>query len=191
MSTPDVKQSKAEKINADIGFQKKKFFAQNYDYMNVDTFEDAMTGKTGKILAGRASADTFQQLTRNMAFNPNKNTTNLGLTGAADMALAYNTQLGKANQQATAIQNQRAGAALGVATGQEADTSKTMSLLSNLGASTAIADARNKQMVNMGIIQGGTTLGGNIIGSQADKFRAENPNQSNWATKLSDFLNIS
>ena len=188
MSEPDIKQSRAEKINADIGFQKKRFFAKNYDPLNVKEFEDAYSNKIKSTLEDRSSADTMQTLTGNLQFNPSQNTTNLGLTGASDLSKGYQTSLLDAGTKASAFQNQRLSSALGVATGQSADTSKSLALLSNLGASQAVADAKAKQLVNMGIIQGGTAAAGNIINTQADKAAAAG--QENWATKLQSFLDI-
>ena len=190
MSEPDIKQSKAEKINADIGFQKKKFFAKNYDPLNLMEFDDASSAKIEKAMTGRAAADSMQALTQNLAFNPNRNTTNMAMDGAANLNRAYLANVNAAQKQAKQFQNKREAGALGVATGQSADNSRSMALLARLGASEAISGAKADQIMQAGIMQGGAALAGNIITDKAHAFRESNPGEDNWATRMSDFLRL-
>ena len=137
----EQEESEAEKVNAQIGLQKKRFFMAELDPLNRMELADASTDQVKDTARGAAAADTMQALTSGLSYDNTQQ-----LDGAADMAKAYTGQLGKATQEAAAFQNKRQSAAIGVAEGQEADNGSAMSLLAGLGSSEALQKARNNQL---------------------------------------------
>ena len=123
----EQEESEAEKVNAQIGLQKKRFFMAELDPLNRMELADASTDQVKDTARGAAAADTMQALTSGLSYDNTQQ-----LDGAADMAKAYTGQLGKATQEAAAFQNKRQSAAIGV--------------LAGLGSSEALQKARNNQL---------------------------------------------
>lgn len=139
----EVKESRAEAMNAAVGLAKMKDSNELYKPLNIAELKDAGTDETKNLLRGAAAADAMQGLTSNMQFDPARASMN-----PASMAQAYTGQLAKATQTAAQNQAQRQVGAIGVAQGQQADNSSAMGLLAGLGASEALQKARNEQLEN-------------------------------------------
>ena len=87
---------------------------------------------------------------------------------AADLSGAYQGQLGKAGAGALEIQNTRAGAAVGVAQGQSADSGSALSKLTNIGVSRGLNKAKNNELLRQARLDAGMK----VAGAGADKLAA-------------------
>ncbi|MGB1973370.1 MAG: hypothetical protein ACPHQD_04905 [Vibrio toranzoniae] len=181
----EQQESEAEKVNAQIGLQKKRFFMAELDPLNRMELADASTDQVKDTARGAAAADTMQALTSGLGYESTQQ-----LDGAADMAKAYTGQLGQATQKASEFQNKRQAAAIGVAEGQEADNGSAMSLLANLGSSEALQKARNNQLkrsTNMAVAGKLLAAGGDkAFGGTTKNAAGETVAKDNLWTKMRD-----
>jgi|TARA_B110000444_G_scaffold260900_1_gene309833 hypothetical protein len=152
----DYKASKAEQMESKVAGQKAEFFNKNYQPLNVAELKDALSEDITNIARGRANAETMQGLTSNMSYQGTQNAGNLG----SDLARSYQSELGGATAGAEKLQNMRLSGAVGTAQGQQADSSRAMSALTNIGTSEVLNKAKNNELLRAARFSAGMKVAG-------------------------------
>lgn len=152
----DKKASAAEQAQTTVAANKKMFFLENYDPLNLAELDDALTDSVKVTARGKANADVMQATTQDTNFREVSNTSD----NASANASALIGQLGMANEAADKFQKKRAAAAIGVAQGQSADNDGAMQTLANIGNSEVIAKAKNRRAENKALVNAGLKIAG-------------------------------
>lgn len=152
----DYKPSKAEIAQTRVAGERAQFFSDNLAPLNTLELEDALSNDIANIARGRAGAESMQGLTSNISY---ADTQDAGTKGSA-LTRSYQAELGGATAGAEKIQNMRLAGAVGVAQGQQADSSKARSVLTNIGTSEVLNKAKNNELLRAARWDAGMKIAG-------------------------------
>jgi len=153
----DYQASEAEKTSAAVGKAEYEYFKQNYAPLLRQMRDSVDSDDSGKILRGRANADTMQTLS-NTTYEGSQNVDRSG-----DTASALLGQYGVADQSATDIRNKKATNVLGTARGQVADAQTGLAQASRMATSTALDRAKNRQDVAQAKLNAAVDIGSTLV----------------------------
>lgn len=165
----DKRASEAEQIQTQTAANKKMFYLENYDPLNLAELDDALTDSVKVTAQGKANADVMQATTQDTNFREVSNTSD----NASANASALIGQLGLANEAADKFKKKRAAAAIGVAQGQSADNDGAMQTLANIGNSEVIAKAKNRRAENKALVNAGLKIAGAGADGAVEKFGSD------------------
>lgn len=163
----NYKATEADKTNASVAMAQYRYFKQKYEPLLLQMRDKAATGDGAKTtLRARANADTMQALTA-PSYQQAQN-----ISGAGDMAQAYQGQLGIANKAAKGIENTMKTNVLGTARGQVSAAQTGMAQASRLSTSEALARAKNKQDVAQAKLNAAVQMGTAGIAKGYDNYQS-------------------
>tara|TARA_Y100000389_G_C17449604_1_gene513847 strand:+ start:721 stop:1281 length:561 start_codon:yes stop_codon:yes gene_type:complete len=178
-SPPEVKASKAELMNAQIGKQRQDFYRAPGSYRDMAKveFEDAGTEDVKMLAMGRAAADSAQNLA-SMKYDP----TNPNLNMPSQIAAQRGAKLNEAIAASTSFQNKRLAGGIATAQQQGAVDAQATNLLASLNSQAAIKQAQAQQKMNETVMSGLGSLTGYGVGKMADRAEAAGNKDSLWIT---------
>lgn len=164
----DYKPSAADQANASVAMAEYNKFKQMYDPLLRQMRDKSLTkeASAGKVLRGRANADTMQALSTPSLAQANR------VDRSGDMAQALGGQLNIANRSAKDIGNTMRSNVLGIARKQAADAQTGMAQASRLATSEALTRAKNKQDVAQAKINAGVQIGSALAAQGYDNFKS-------------------
>jgi hypothetical protein len=136
----DYEPSAAEKASAAVALAENKYFKAKYDPLLQKMRDASKTDDSGRVLRGRANADTMQALAGKASYDRAATAASGGTE-----AQAYQAQLGQADKAGLGIKNTMQLGVLGTARGQAADAQSGMAIAANQGASRVLTKAKAEQ----------------------------------------------
>ena len=169
----DYEPTEAERANASVAKARADRFRQVYAPLLRNMRDESLSDNVETTLRGRANADTMQALTSQPTYDTTQSTTATG-----DLAQAYQGQLGVANKSALDIQNQRKTEVLGVAQGQQADSSEGLARAARIESSKALERARGKAEVRAAKLGAASQIGTAFILQGGDNMEKGRPSSA-------------
>lgn len=161
----DYQPTQADRTSASVAMAQYRYFKEKYDPLLQQMRDKAATGDGAKTtLRARANADTMQALSA-PSYQQARN-----ITGAGDMAQAYQGQLGVANRAAKDVENTMKTNVLKSARKQAATAQTGMAQAARLSTSDALARAKNKQDVAQAKLNAAVQIGSAGLAKGADNF---------------------
>ena len=154
---PEYEATEAEKIQAKVAKAEKDYFDEKYSPLLREMRDLSLKENYGDFVAGRASADTQQALTK-----PSLMATR-SVDGQAEKVSAMMQMQSQAQAQGLTAQRQRQVGVLATARGQQADATTGLASAARLAQSDRLQSAARKQQMRDARTGAALQMGGAML----------------------------
>tara|TARA_Y100001937_G_C7112260_1_gene328276 strand:- start:1093 stop:1710 length:618 start_codon:yes stop_codon:yes gene_type:complete len=149
--------TEAEKVQAKVAKAEKDYFNENYSPLLREMRDISLKENYGDFVAGRASADTQQQLAK-----PSLMATR-SVDGQAEKVSAMMAMQTQAQAQGLGAQRQRQVGVLATARGQQADATTGLASAARIAQSDSLQSAARKQQLRDARTGAAFQMGGTLL----------------------------